>query len=178
MLKNLLYITFFLNLVPSLFAQAAYTASKRANIQVGVLGSAFTLDDNTGHEEGIGIYGDIDFTKHLGVELLYRDASIKTPHDVGENHLLVGPRYVFHRGPFDPYAKAVIGRGTINYQVGYYLVASSESYLTYALGGGLDLRAARHINVRLFDFEYQRWPNFPPHGLTPYGYSAGVAYHF
>jgi hypothetical protein len=163
---------------PALNAQATYTASRRASIQIGVAGSAFTLDDQDGHEEGIAVYGDLDVGRHWGLEGIYRNASIETPHDIGENHLIAGPRYHFEHGRFEPYAKGLVGLGTINFQQGYNITSYSEHYFIYVAGGGVDFRATRHVNVRLFDFEYQFWPGFAPHGLTPYGYSAGVAYHF
>jgi hypothetical protein len=178
MLKTNVFLLATVALLPSLGAQAVYSATKRFNVQVGVAGSAYSLDYGDGHEDGFTLYGDVDFTKHLGVEALYRNASIITPHDTGENHALVGPRYHFDHGIFSPYAKGLVGTGTINFQQGFNAVASSQTYFIYALGGGLDIRATRHINVRAIDFEYQIWPGFKPNGLTPYGASIGAAYRF
>ena len=178
MLKVLVCLAGFAALLPTLNAQATYTASRLASLQVGVMGSAYTLDYNEGFEEGIGVYGDLDVTKHWGLEGVYRNASIQTPHDIGENHLLAGPRYHITRGRLQPYAKGLVGEGTINFQLGYNLTSHSEHYFIYALGGGVDFRATRHITVRPIDFEYQIWPGFRDHGLTPYGFNAGVAYHF
>jgi hypothetical protein len=178
MLKVLVCLFGFTAVVPTLQAQATYTASRLASLQVGVTGSAYTLDYDDGFEEGIAVYGDLDVTRHWGIEGLYRNASIQTPHDIGENHLLAGPRYHIDRGRFQPYAKALAGEGTINFQQGFNLTSHSEHYFIYALGGGVDYRASRHINVRLIDFEYQIWPGFRDHGLTPYGFNAGAAYRF
>ena len=177
-LKFILPSALMLLLLPSITAQAVPTAVRRINFQAGVAGSSYTLDYNEGREKGFTIYGDVDLGSHLGVEALYRNASIVTPHDIGENHILIGPRFHIDRGRFSPYAKALIGRGTINFQLGYNLVASSQSYIDYAFGAGLDLHVTPRINVRLIDYEYQTWPGFPPHGLTPTGLSAGVAYRF
>ncbi len=178
MWKTLLCLLCALSLSPSLHGQASPTAARRGSIQVGAAGSAFTLDYGEGREKGFMVYGDVDVNRFIGLEVLYRNASIITPFDIGENHLMVGPRFRIERGIFAPYAKALIGRSTINFQQGYNPVAYSNSYLSYALGGGLDIHATRHINVRAIDLEYQRWPNFPPHGLTPYGVSIGAAYVF
>jgi hypothetical protein len=178
MLKILVCLAGFTAFLPALHAQATYAASRLASLQVGVMGSAYTLDYNEGFEEGLAVYGDLDVTRHWGIEGLYRNASIQTPHDIGENHLLAGPRYHLNRGLFEPYAKALVGEGTINFQKGYNATSSSQHYFIYALGGGVDLHATRHINVRLIDFEYQLWPGFSNHGLTPYGFNAGVAYRF
>ena len=54
----------------------------------------------------------------------------------------------------------------------------SQSYFIYALGGGVDYHATRHINIRLIDFEYQFWPGFKPNGLNPSGFNIGAAYVF
>lgn len=167
-----------LMLLPALHAQAAPTAFRRTAIQVGAAVSSYTLDYGDGHEEGFTVYGDVDLSRHFGVEALYRNASIRTPGDIGENHLLIGPRFHIEKGRFSPYAKILLGRGTINFQKGFFLKDSSDSYLAEAIGGGVDFHFRRHINIRLIDLEYMRWPNFPPHGLTPYGGSVGLAYSF
>ncbi len=159
-------------------AQNIAAAKRDFGFQVGVAGSSYTLDYNDGREEGIAVYGDLDLPRHLGLEAIYRNASIQTPHDIGENHILVGPRLRVRRGRFILYGKALVGIGTINFQQGYFAANSSQSYFIYALGGGLDYHATHHINVRLIDFEYQLWPTFQPHGLTPTGFSIGAAYAF
>ncbi len=178
MLKNFLYALCLSGTVSFLHAQNLPTAKRETGIQLGVAGSSYTLDYGDGREEGIGIYGDLDLPRHLGIEALYRNASLQTPHDIGENHILVGPRLRMTRGRFTPYAKALVGMGTINFQQGYYQTASSQNYLIYAFGGGVDYHATRHINIRAVDFEYQLWPTFKPHGLTPTGFSIGAAYVF
>ena len=178
MYKNAAYILMLFVSAPLMHSQNLPSAIRRASIQVGVAGSAFTLDYGEGYEKGLTVFGDVDFAHHLGIEALYRNASIITPHDIGENHILAGPRFAFQKGRFKPYAKALAGVGTINFQQGYNVTAYSESYFIYALGGGFDYHLTRRINIRPIDFEYQIWPTFAPNGLTPYGYTAGVAYQF
>jgi hypothetical protein len=51
------------------------------------------------------------------------------------------------------------------------------TYFLFALGVGLDYSINDKINARA-DFEYQRWTNFPPNGLTPPLFNVGVAYRF
>ena len=178
MLKFLSY-SFCLLAISSIAKAQNLPAAKRVvGLQVGVACSSYTLDYGEGREDGITVYADLDLPKHLGLEALYRNASIQTPHDIGENHLLVGPRLSAHKGRFIPYGKALVGVGTINFQQGYNVTSSSQSYFIYALGGGLDYHATRRLNLRLIDFEYQLWPGFKPNGLTPTGFSIGAAYAF
>ena len=177
MLK-LLFCALTLLAIPSMQAQDVPAAKRAVRFQVGAIASSYTLDYNDGREEGVGLFGDVDFRNHVGIEALYRNASIETPHDVGENHFLIGPRLHVTRKRFTPYAKALLGIGKINYQKGYFLQDSSQTYFIVALGGGLDLEATRRIEIRLIDFEYQLWPGFQPHGLTPTGFSVGAAYRF
>lgn len=169
----------------ALHAQALPAASRFGEVQVGILGSSYTLDYGDGREKGFTLFADLDLTKHLGVEASYVNASIITPHDIGESGFFVGPRYRYRFGRFVPYVKGVAGISYLKKEQGFNAngttagqSASSESYFSYALGGGLDIRATKHIVVRAIDYQYEKWPNFPPHGLTPTGFSAGLAYTF
>jgi hypothetical protein len=161
-----------------LHAQALPAASRLASVQVGIAGSIVAPDYRQGHDLGFTIYGDLDVLQHFGLEALFRDASIITPRDIGINNYLIGPRIKLTRGRFTPYGKFLLGYGVINFQKGDNPVAYSEHHRMYAYGGGVDMRATRRINVRLFDIEYQNWPGFSNSGLTPYSASAGVAYRF
>lgn len=176
--KLLIAVFALLFVVPASRGQAVYSAIRTGVLQVGVAGSSFSLDYGEGREQGVMVYADFDLKYHLGIEALYRNASIITPHDIGENHLFIGPRIRFTRGRFTPYAKLLAGRATLVFQQGYNTANSSQGYLAYALGGGLDISVSRHINVRAIDYEYQEWPGFKPHGLTPTGISVGAAYVF
>ena len=161
-------------------AQATPTASRmiRFRSQIGIAGTQVQTDHGPGTDRGLVIYGDIDISKYLGVEALFRDATIVSPSDFGIDNYLIGPRASFRRGRFTPYAKALFGYAFINFQKGYYPQDSSERHRIYTLGGGVDMRATPHINVRLFDYERQDWLGFQPHGLTPSSESIGVAYQF
>jgi hypothetical protein len=145
-------------------------------LQLGAGWSYSSSDYTPQGTKGLTVYGDYDFTRHIGVEGDMHFDSIIAPADVGETSYLIGPRYVFPHRRFNPYAKALFGVGRLNFQYDtspHY----SATYFTYALGGGLDVHATRHINVRAIDFEYQRW-NYPPNGLSPYVISVGAAYTF
>jgi hypothetical protein len=155
-------------------AQAVPTASSTGNIQIGVAGT-FINSDYGKNQKGFSVYGDFDFFHNVGIEGDIHLALI-TPNDISENSYLLGPRYSWHYKRFHPYAKALFGIGRFGFQRGYFPSASTSTYGQFALGGGLDFQASRHINVRAFDVEFQRWPNFAPNGLSPIVYNFGVAY--
>ena len=159
-------------------AQAVPTASRVGTIQLGVGGSFTTPDYTTEYAKGLTVYGDFDFTHHIGVEGDIHFTLI-TPKDIGENTYLIGPRYTFfQRNRAALYGKALFGIGQFQFQQGTFGNGSSATYGVYAFGGGLDVRATQHINVRAVDFEYQKWPGFAPSGLTPTVLTFGVAYVF
>jgi len=170
-------VAFFFS-VSLLHAQALPTATRALQLQAGATVSLVTLDYGDGYEKGYSAFAAADLGRYLGAEAVFHDANIITPYDIGEDSFLVGPRFHITRRRFTPYAKLLFGYGTLKFAKGYYAQNSSESYFIYAYGGGLDFRATRHISVRAIDIEYQEWPSFPPHGLTPYGYSVGAAYVF
>lgn len=145
------------------------------------LGGGFTFghsDYAAKHTNGLSIYGDYDLVHNFGIEGDIHFTSLWTPNDLGENTYLLGPRYAYHYHRFVPYAKALFGIGQFQFQQGTYGKGSSSVYGVYAFGGGLDIRTGHHINIRAFDYEYQRWPNFAPNGLSPYTITLGAAYRF
>ena len=163
----------------ALNAQAIPTAERAAHIQVGVGLSMFQPDYNPGTIKGYSFYGDYDLTYHLGIEGNINIVNVITPGDIGQNSYLLGPRFVFNRGRFHPYGKALAGLGVFTFEPVYvYSSSSSSTHKMYALGGGLDIAVKRRWNVRAIDFEYQRWPGFGANGLTPIGVTVGAAYKF
>jgi hypothetical protein len=145
-------------------------------MQVGINGSFIQPDYGGKHSEGLGVYGTFDFTQHIGIEGDIH-FSVRTPTDIAEHSYLLGPRYVFHKKRYHPYAKVLFGLGTFSTQ--YDAQPNfSYNYGIYDFGGGLDIKATRKINIRAFDFEYQKWPGFAPHALSPYLITIGAAYNF
>lgn len=176
-LRHLIWLVLLGTASPHAFAQATATASRLGTFQVGGGVSIASPDYGPGHIKGYSAYADFDFGEHLGVEAVTHQVSIITPTDIGEDTYLIGPRYFRTYGRFSPYAKLLVGLATFNLQYDF-APHSSTSYLAYALGGGVDIRATQHINVRAIDFEAQRWPGFAVNGLTPYVTTVGVAYSF
>ena len=156
-------------------AQAVPTASRAGSLQIGGAGTLISSDYAPKYLKGISIYGDFDFFHNFGIEGDIH-FSLITPDDISENSYLLGPRYSWHHKRFNPYAKALFGVGRFGFQSGSYPVPSTATYGEFAFGGGLDFQATRHINVRPFDIEFQKWPGFAPNGLSPIVYNFGVAY--
>jgi len=179
-LKRLSFIGTFacmLGLVASSHAQATPAATRAGSLQLGAGVSLANSDYAPQKIKGITVYGTFDLTRHLGIEGDIHKVSIITPGDIGEDSYLIGPRYVFRYRRFSPYAKALFGIGRLQYQFDTSPHATF-TYGMYAFGGGLDFRATHHINVRAIDLEFQKWPGFPPNGLTPIVGTIGVAYAF
>ena len=159
-------------LAPSLLAQADYSANKNSRLQAGV-GYLYLKPDyvNT-NIQGISFWGDYDFLKHIGAEAVVHLGSIITPSDYSENSYMIGPRFMIRRRKLTGYAKLIVGRATIT-NIDYNV---SSSYNAYAFGGGLEYKLLRKVNIRALDFEYQKWPNFEPHTLSPIAITVGASY--
>jgi len=165
--------------LPAVHAQSVYTASRRADLQAGGGYSIAKPDSTSGKFKGFNIYFDLDFKHHLGIEGEFHKVNEDDPGKEYEKTYEIGPRYSrsYKDGLFRPYIKGMYGRGVYNFASNNVVIANL-AYNIAAFGGGLDIRANRRINVRLFDYEYQNWFGYPPHGLTPQVVSFGVAYHF
>ena len=186
-------------------AQAKYTATRILDLQVGGL---FVADypDYTRHKfYGYGVYGDFDFTNHLGFEGEFRQAndttngqyaSVGQPNSTVLQHQRTyegGLRYFRHYGRFASYAKVMFGVASEEYPpfpppAPQNVSAGTYGYHFLGLGTGTDIEITQHINARV-DFESQQWfaaTNSPspnnigglPRGLTPFLYSGGVAWRF
>lgn len=171
-LGTILCLTFSLAFIQQLNAQAVYTAERTARISIGGGGSYLNTDYAPKPTYGPSFFADIDLFRHLGLEAEGHIGGVVSPDDIGENSFLAGPRVFLRRSRFTGYGKLMLGRGTITNQ----LFNLSSSYNIYAYGGGLEYRAARRITVRAIDFEQQKWPDFPPHGLSPLVMTVGASY--
>ncbi|MGB7137283.1 MAG: outer membrane beta-barrel protein [Acidobacteriaceae bacterium] len=142
----------------------------------------------------IGLTALFDFNAHArwGAE---GEARWLHWHGLGgeiESNYLIGPRYRFfeyHR--LNGWAKVEAGGGWIT-TPGYPNAPGSlkGSYFAFAPGGTLDYHLSPRLSLR-GDYEYQIWPSFQGsptvgstgvishnNGLTPNGFSVGVAYRF
>jgi opacity protein-like surface antigen len=160
-------------------AQATAAATRGGIVQAGIGYTNSGQDEYKQRLQGMTIYGTMDLNAHLGIEADVHMASIfKSYFQYKEQSYDVGLRYAYHRRRFVPYAKGMIGigRATAASPTQIYAGNVPNTYMLFAVGGGLDYSLTDRINVRAVDFEYQRWPNFVPHGLTPSLLTFGVAY--
>jgi opacity protein-like surface antigen len=156
-------------------AHALPTASRAGDLQIGggvALGSSNYNFISSRLVGGVA-YTTFDIRPHLGAEFSFRQNKSTTDSTVYERTYEIGPRIYVLKGRFEPYAKALYGRGVYNFSNNVANIA----YNIYTLGGGADYRVTRSLNVRV-DYEYQTWPGFPLATLHPSVITLGVAYHF
>ena len=108
--------------------------------------------------------------------------------EVAEQTYLIGPRLPLHRfGRATPYVKALVGIGRTSLSPKLLDISGSANFggFAQAYGGGLDYRLTKHLNIRVFDAEYQSWnlsildtstKQTTSSPIHPYGASAGVSY--
>ncbi|HEX4156289.1 MAG TPA: outer membrane beta-barrel protein [Acidobacteriaceae bacterium] len=167
------------SLPPALHAQATAAATRGGMAQVGVAYTTSNQDEFKQRLQGVTIYGTFDLNNNFGLEGdVHMMSILKSYYSYTESSYDVGLRYVRHYRSFSPYAKGLIGFGHSQTPSPNEIYGGNTpgTYMLFALGGGLDYGLTNKINIRIVDFEYQRWPNFPPHGLTPAPVSFGIAY--
>ncbi len=153
-------------------AQASYTATRSARIQAGVGALLLNNDYSDGYNKGLTLFGDYDFCRFAGLEADLHFGGLAAPDQIGENSYLAGPRFTVHRRKAALYGKVLIGRGSITNQFS----GVSTSFNVFAYGGGGEYRLAHKLNLRLFDVELQKWPDFESRTLSPVAVTAGIAY--
>ena len=169
-----------------LHAQATYTASRSGGVIVGGGFSTAASDYGT-RFKGYNVFGDFNFTRHLGAELAFHTVKASSPSPLYERTYEIGGRYFRTYGRFVPYGKVSYGRGVFNYPPcaggAEDKACANLAFNMFAVAGGTDVMLRRWLSVR-GEYEYQDWPRFrgtlggPPNGLTPQVISVGAAYHF
>jgi opacity protein-like surface antigen len=176
--------------------QALPTASRLGDLQAGGGVSLAKSDYVPNKIWGYSFYADFDVRRHLGVEADFREVKDSHPDPLVpssrffERTYEIGGRYRReYKGRFVPYGKLLYGRGVIRLPAQEYFdtatgdivtAISTPAYNLMSVGGGLDYRLMRHVNLRA-DFEYQHWfasDSNLPNGLTPKVLTFGAAYHF
>ena len=127
--------------------------------------------------KGSTLFGDAIYHRRLGMEAEMHYNSILTPRDIGENTYMIGPKIsVIREDRMNLYVKVLGGVGAFEYQKGNYANPHTDTYGSFAIGGGIEFNASRHITVRAVDIEQQSWPGFTPNGLKPFVTTLGIAY--
>ena len=181
-LKIFMLICFVGLTVSRLHGQAAPTASRVGDLQIGVMFNLADTDYRPEKFKGYGFYSTYDFKYHLGIEGEFHQINDPDATEgIYERTYEIGPRYVLHYGRFAPYAKVMYGRGVFNYPPVFgdpkLGPIANLAYNIFAIGGGVDYHVLPGLNVRA-EYEYQQWLSFPPNGLTPKIFSVGAAYRF
>jgi opacity protein-like surface antigen len=166
----------------ALRGQALPTATRSGSLQVGGTFDLANTDYRPNKFKGYGFYATFDFKYHFGIEGEFHQVNDPNAAEgIYERTYEIGPRYVLHYKRFEPYVKAMYGRGVFNYpSVGNSTTGRLGANIAFnlvAIGGGVDYRLMRSVNLRA-EYEYQDWLQFPPNGLTPMMLNFGAAYHF
>jgi opacity protein-like surface antigen len=163
-----------------LHAQAVSpVTSKLATVTVGGMFSIGQSDyGQNSHLMGPGAYADFDYRiwreVGIGVEGEARFRNFNEISGVYEQNFLGGPRVTYRVGQrWLPYVKFLAGGTRFHYPT--FISNQVYTYTTLAGGGGIDFHFNDRWTIRPADFEYQHL-NFPPTGLTPWVYSAGVSF--
>jgi hypothetical protein len=124
---------------------------------------------------GAGAFADYKLYTMLGAETEARWLPWAGYSGQTQSSWLAGPRIGVvpsDRAPLTGWIRFVAGAGHI-----YLPPGGSATYFAYGGGATVQYRLAPRLFLRA-DYELQYWPKFPPHGLTPEGFSVGVAYRF
>ena len=131
--------------------------------------------------KGVGVFGDYDVRGKYGAEAEARWLRWDSIGGQVESTYLIGPRYRLYRWrSLSLWAKFLLGIGSVT-TAGYPAPDTLKGTMfAYAPGGTVEYPLNARVSVRA-DYEFQKWPTFgvaPPHnhGLTPNGFSFGVAY--
>jgi hypothetical protein len=168
-----LALSFFLGSASVLYGQARPTASRAADLQIGIGYSLADPDYPPRTFQGVAAYADLDLRPHLGLEAEFHQVNNTGSYPSFQRTYEIGARYHREWGPLLPYVKAMIGRG----QLEYPYAEAIGAYNMFAGGVGTDVQFGPWFRVRA-EYEFQKWSSFPNGGLTPQIVTIGVAYHF
>ena len=181
-----------LTFVSSLLAGAQVATSTSGSggmkLAAGAVFSGFQTDaDHHPFMYGFGAYADYNPLPFLGVEIEGRTIQFNQQDNIRQDAISAGLRYIYNRGRFAPYAKALGGFGSADFPKGTYANSIDRQHDTFTvatIGGGLDYKLTHRVYLRA-DYEYQFWFDYgrgigkPGFGtINPNGFSIGAAYKF
>ena len=116
-----------------LHGQAKSTASRRADLQVGIGFTDGKSDYSPDNYKGGAVYATLDFTNHLGAEFVIHQVDSPDHDKAYERTYELGARYFRTYGRFVPYVKGMYGRGVFNFP----LNLANLAYNIFTGGAGL-----------------------------------------
>lgn len=156
-----------------LYGQATPTASRAADVQIGIGYTVAHPDYPPQTFQGMTAYADVDLRPHLGFEAEFHQVNNTGSYQSFQRTYEIGGRYLRTYGPLVPYVKAMIGRG----QIEYPFAEAIGAYNMFAGGVGADVKFGPYVRIR-GEYELQKWSSFPNGGLTPQLVTLGIAFHF
>lgn len=194
-MRRILLFSLMILMVGSITAQSRESADTvRSSLQAGVEFSVFNPDWSCSSSgpftcgngnpliKGIGAFGNYDLHGKYGAEAEARWLHWDGVAGEVESTYLIGPRYRLYRWEnMELWAKFLLGVGSVT-TAGFPAPDTLKGTMfAYAPGATIEYPLGPRLSVRA-DYEFQKWPSFavaPPHnhGLTPNGFSLGVAYN-
>jgi opacity protein-like surface antigen len=168
------------------FGQAAPAGTQQLQLSAfGGLTGTFTGLEG-GKNLGITAGADVTylgFRRFLPAFELRGTYPIDKGHISSEKNFLLGPKVVYPMGRLHPYANFFVGRGTIEYLNGGFIVGNllylSTNTFVYSPGVGLDYNLTHNIAVKV-DGQFQHWntPVTPSGSIYSKALTVGVVYNF
>jgi opacity protein-like surface antigen len=165
------------------FSQAVPAAIRNGNIEAGAFVTGERPDYGIHEIYGFGVVADVNARQWYGLEIESNFNFINGPAGTKETTYTAGPRFIYVRNRWIPYAKLEFGIGGLTFP---NKGNPHHDYANLTFGGGADWRWKRNLTVRVVDIEYQDWFNFGhasdlmtrAGALTPFQVSVGLKYRF
>jgi opacity protein-like surface antigen len=157
----------------------AQSGGSKFSLALGAGFSGFDTDYSPDRMYGVTAYYDMDYGRWIGLEVEGRTIQWNQFHNLREDTIAAGGRVRLPRYKrFIPYVKFLGGIGSIDFPPYPHLPNyKHDTFAFYDAGGGLDYKLTQHVYLR-GDYEYEWWPRWPAHGLTPNGFTIGANYRF
>jgi len=155
------------------FAQARETAGgPGAAVTAG--GGLSLVQAVYGQRQLGGAFAFADFSPYwrFNLEAEARFLRVRSAEQVTEENYLLGPRALLTSGRERVYVKFLVGDGHINMPFRY----GRGDFVALVPGGGVDVDLTETTTLRVVDFEYQMWRDFPFGTMRPYGISTGISF--
>lgn len=154
-------------------AQALETAGgPGASVAAG--GGVSMMQAVYGQRDLGGAFAFADFSPYwrVNLEAEARFLRVHSAEQVTEQNYLLGPRALVRPGRERVYVKFLAGDGRIELPFRY----GRGDFLALIPGGGVEMDLNDVTTLRLVDFEYQMWRDFPFGTMRPYGISSGISF--